>query len=154
MAVESISPILFEGISAVTATPTIELGTTRVVAGEEYVYVHNCGGGTASVGVAMNRPASAFAGLYSCAVSSISGDVVLGFVKHVAIPTLNYGWLLKKGKVTVAVASSASDQSAGAKAIGAGGVIATGSTAGYYLMGELNTAIVSGNSGSLFVNVP
>lgn len=153
MTVQNISPIMFEGVSMVTATPKHELGTERVVAGETYRLVYNCGGSTASQGKAMSRPASAAAGLYSGSASSASGDMILGFVKHVDIPTAEYGWVLTKGLVTVAVASSASDQSAGAKAIGANGAIAT-LGAGYAVIGELTTAIVSGNSGTLRVAIP
>lgn len=152
MAFNGISPVCFESVSAVTATPSVELGTVRETGGEKYVYIYNCGGGSASVGLAMNRPASAAAGMYSCAVSSISGDTVQGFVKHAAIAAGSYGWLLKRGLVTVAVASGASSQSGGSKSIGADGVIATAG-AGYAIVGELTTAIVSGNSGSLYVNL-
>lgn len=147
-----LSPIFMKGISNVTAVPDVELGTERVESGEKYVYIYNCGG-TAAVRLGMSRPASAFAGLYSCAVTSVSGDMAVGFVKHVAIPSGEYGWLLKKGKVAVDVLSSASDQAAGPKTLGANGLIAT-LGAGYYSCGELTTAIVSGNTGSIFVNVP
>jgi hypothetical protein len=147
------SPIFVNGISFVTATQQYELGEERIESGEKYVYVYNCGGHTAAVRLGMSRPASAAAGLYSASVSSVSGDMPLGFVKHVAIPSGEYGWILKKGRVEVAVASSASDQAAGAKALGAAGLVAT-LGAGYFAIGELTTAIVSGNSGVLYVNVP
>lgn len=152
MTVQNISPIMFDGVSMVTATPKHELGTERVVSGEKYRLVYNCGGHTAAQGKAMSRPASAAAGLYSGSVSSVSGDMILGFVKHVDIPSGEYGWVLTQGLVTVAVASSASSQDAGTKAIGAAGLVAT-LGAGYAPIGELTTAIVSGNSGALRVAV-
>lgn len=145
-----LGPIFFKGISNVTATPDVELGTERVEDGEKFLYVYNCGGSTAAVRSGMSRPASASAGIYSGSVSSVSGDVCLGFVKHVAIPSGEYGWILTRGNVTVQVASSASDQAAGPKTLGAAGLIAT-MGAGYAVCGELTTAIVSGNSGSLHV---
>lgn len=148
-----VSPVFFKSISMVTAVPDVELGTERVESGEVYRYVYNCGGNTAAVRLGVSRPASAAAGLYSVSVSSVSGDMPLGFVKHVAIPSGEYGWVLKRGKVEVAVASSASDQAAGAKALGAAGLVAT-LGAGYFAIGEMTTAIVSGNSGSLYVNLP
>ncbi len=154
MSVQSIAPIMFESVSAVTATPSVELGTERVVAGEKYVYVHNAGISTAGVGKGLSRPVSAAAGMYSASVSAASGDLCIGFVKHAAIPTLNYGWALTKGLVTVAVASAASSQSLGLKAIGAGTGDVVTLTAGYFAVGELTSAIVSGNSGSLFVSIP
>lgn len=151
MSVENISPILFESVSAVTATPSVELGTERTVAGEKYVYVHNCGTGSTGVGVGLIRPASAFAGLYSASVSSASGDMCVGFVKHATIPTLNYGWALEDGVVTVAIASSASSLAVGAVGLGANGAVATHSAG--FAVGQITTAIVSGNSGLLRVKL-
>ncbi len=153
MSVENVSPIYFKGISNVTAVPDVDIGTERTVAGEKYVYVYNCGGSTAGVRLGMTRPVSAYAGLYSCSASSISGDMPIGFVKHVAIPAGEYGWLLTRGLVSCSVASSASDQAAGPKALGPLGVIAT-LGAGYAVIGELTTIVVSGNTGTLFVNLP
>lgn len=153
MSVQNLSPVFFKGISNVTATPDVELGTVRVLDGERYLYVYNCGGNTAAVRLGMSRPVSAAAGLYSASVSSVSGDMPLGFVKHVAIPAGEYGWILTRGLQTVSVASGASTQDIGAKALGPLGVIATLS-AGYFPIGELTTAIVSGNTGTLYVNLP
>lgn len=151
MGVENLSPVFFKGISNVTAVPDVEIGTERSVAGEQYVYVYNAGG-TAAVGLGLSRPVSAAAGIYSVAVTSLSGDLCMGFVKHVAIPSGEYGWALTKGLVTVAIASSASSQSAGPKTLGANGLVATAG-AGNAICGELTTIIVSGNSGALLVNV-
>jgi hypothetical protein len=148
-----LTPIFFKGISNVTATPDVALGTERIENGEKYIYVYNCGGNTAAVRLGMSRPVSAAAGLYSGSVSSISGDLCLGFVKHVAIPAGEYGWALTRGLVDVSVASSASDQAAGPKALGPLGLVAT-HAAGYFCIGELTTAIVSGNTGALYVNLP
>jgi hypothetical protein len=150
-----ISPVFFSGISFVTATPVVELGTERTESGEKYVYVHNCGGAATGVGVGLSRPVSAAAGLYSATASSASGDLCIGFVKHATIGAGEYGWALKKGLVRVAIASGASSQSAGPKMLGANGLVATAAGgAGEYVCGELTTAIVSGNSGDFFVNVP
>lgn len=151
MSVESIG-VLFEGVSAVTSTPSVELGTTRTVAGEDYVYVYNAGGAATGTGVGLSRPVSAAAGLYSVTASSASGDLCIGFVKHATLGSGQYGWALTYGLVTVAVASSASSQSAGPKALGANGLVAT-AAAGNHIIGELTTIIVSGNSGALLVNV-
>lgn len=154
MALESVSPILFETVSAVTLTPSSQLGMERTVAGEKYVYVYNCGVSTAAVGQGLSRPVSAFAGIYSCSVSGISGAKCLGFVKHADIPTLGYGWALKKGILAVSITSFVSSLAAGNASIGAGnGTIVSGLTAGYELVGELLTAIVSGNTGTLHVDV-
>lgn len=145
-----ISPIFMKSISMVTAVPDVDLGIERVESGEVYRYIYN-GGTSASVGLGLTVPASGFAGLYTCSVSSASGDLCLGFVKHAAIPSGEYGWVLKQGRVTVAVASSASTIAAGFVGLGANGVIAT-HTAGC-AVGQLTTQIVSGNSGSLRVHL-
>ncbi len=152
MAVSNVSPIRFSSVSMVTAVAQVDVGTETTEAGYKYLYVHNCGGTAAGVGKALSRPASAAAGLYSGSVSSLAGDMPLGFVKHADIPAGEYGWVVTRGLVTVAIASSASSQSAAPKALGADGVIST-LVAGAYPVGELTTAIVSGNSGSLYVKL-
>lgn len=144
MTVENISPVQFESVSAVTATPSVELGTERTVAGQKYVYIHNCGISTASVGYGLVRPASAAAGLYSCSVSSVSGDQCIGFVKHADIPTLYYAWALTDGLVGLQVSSGASTVAAGAVGLGINGNIAT-HTVGY-AVAQVLTQVVSGNS--------
>jgi hypothetical protein len=154
MSFQSVGPVLFQGASMVTASPKADLGTLSIIDNELYQLVYNCGGSTASVGQSLSRPASAFAGLYSVSVSGSAGGFCMGYVKHADIPTGEYGWALRRGLVTVTVASSASDQAAGPKAIGAAGVAVSTAAAGGHLVGELLTAIVSGNSGSLFVNLP
>jgi len=151
MSYQGVAPIL---VSMVTAVPTVALGTERIESGEKYVYVYNCGGSTAGVACGMTRPISAFAGMYSGSVSAVSGDMCLGFVKHVAIPSGEYGWALTRGLLTITVASSASDQAAGVKGVGPLGVGACTIAAGMFPVGELTTAIVSGNSGLLRVNLP
>lgn len=147
-----IAPIFFKGISMVTAVPDVALGTERIEDGEKYVYMYNAGSPTAAVGKGLNRLAGATTP-HSGAVCSVSGDLCLGFVKHVAIPTAEYGWVLRKGLVNVAVASSASDQAAGIKCLGLNGLVATYITGAFYIQGELKTAIVSGNTGYLYLDM-
>ena len=153
MTVQSVSPIMFESVSAVTATPSVELGTERVEAGQKYVYVFNCGISTASVGVGMSRPLSAFAGIYSGSVSAASGDQSIGFVKHADIPTLNYGWALKRGSLPFTAGANAS-YVIGVKALGAAGILAATQAVGYFLVGEVLTAVASAGTGTLYVNIP
>ena len=149
MTVQQISPVMFESVSMVTASPKHELGSKRVEGGVEYVLVYNAGGSTASKGKGMSRPASAAAGLYSASVSSASGDLCIGFVKHEDIPAGEYGWVVTRGLVNVDTGANAS-QAVGPKALGAAGLIAT-HQAGYAMVGEITTAIASGGSGSMLV---
>lgn len=96
MAFESLSPVLFEGVSAVTATNSVDLGSRRTVAGAEYIYVYNAGNSQISTGkIAV---VSALSG-YSVTVSSISGDFAVGVCKHATLTTGTYGWLLTRGFV-------------------------------------------------------
>lgn len=153
MSVANISPILFEGVSMVTASPKHEIGTERNEGGVKYVLLYNAGGSSAAVGSPMSRPVSCAAGLYSCSASATAGDMVQGYVKHAAIPSGEYGWCVTRGPVTVTVASGASSQDAGPKACGAAAAGISTLAAGGFCVGELTTAIVSGNSGALFVNL-
>jgi len=146
-----LSPIFMKSISMVTAVADVELGTERVESGEKYRYVFNCGIAATGTGVGLIRPASAFAGLYSCSVSSVSGDACLGFVKHVSIPAAEYGWALIQGVITVAIASSVSTPAAGCLGLGANGAVATHSAG--MPVGQSLAAIGSGNSGALRVQL-
>lgn len=98
-------PVVEESVSAVTLTPSIQLGTRRIHNGEEYVYMYNSGGGTISVGNGV-KPITAASG-YSVAATSLT-DVFspcFGVVKHVAMATLEYGWVMTRGFTTVVVVS-------------------------------------------------
>lgn len=149
---KQLDTVFFKGISNVTAVPDVALGTVREESGETYRYVYNSGTASASAGLGLTRLAGATTP-HSAVISSVSGDACLGFVKHVAIPAGEYGWALVRGLVTVAVASGASSQSAGIKGLGAGGLVATYITGAHYIPGNLMTLIVSGNSGSLYVDI-
>lgn len=107
MAVQSASPVSFESVSAVTATPSVEVGMERVEGDEHYLYVYNAG--TSQISVGRCAVASAVSG-YSVTVSSISGDFAVGFCKHATLTTGTYGWLVTRGfvdSVTNAMASTA-----------------------------------------------
>jgi hypothetical protein len=89
-------PAYIESVSAVTATPSVQLGSVRVENGEEYVYVYNDGGAQASQNFAV-VPQSGSSG-YSVTVTSVTGaDIPMGFVKHATLTTATYGWAMVKG---------------------------------------------------------
>lgn len=97
-------PVLNESVSAVTLTNSVNLGETRVHAGEEYVYVYNAG--IQQILPGQCAVLSANSG-YSVTVSSITMyDYPLGFVKHATIVTGAYGWLLSRGFTSVNFASN------------------------------------------------
>lgn len=96
MAFYGASPIIFDGsgVSNVTATNSVELGTRVVYAGAEYVYVYNAGNSQISKG--QGAVLSGVSG-YSVTVSSVSPDAFLGVCKHSTLTTGTYGWLLTRG---------------------------------------------------------
>lgn len=99
-------PVLEESVSAVTATPSVTLGTRRIYAGEEYVYCYNNGTGTASVGLGVKFATGASG--YSVAVTSVTDTLnpCVGAVKHVDITSSSYGWVLVRGFVSVKLVSA------------------------------------------------
>ena len=149
---KQLDTVFFKSISNVTAVPDVALGTVREESGELYRYTYNAGATTASVGLGLCRIAG-ITTVNSGAVCSVSGDQCIGFVKHVAIPTAEYGWALVRGSVAIAVASSASSQSAGIKGLGLNGLVATYITGAFAIPADLPTLIVSGNTGLLYLNI-
>lgn len=86
---------VFEPISAVTATNSVELGTIRFHDGEYYEYVYAVGAVNQGYGCAY----SGTSGHSVLATGIVSGEHCAGFAKHATIPAGSYGWLLKKGVV-------------------------------------------------------
>lgn len=94
---KSLAPVAFESVSAVTATPSVSLGTRRIVAGEEYVYICNGMVSAATAGIGMTVSLSSS---YTLTRSSLAGaDFFVCFVKHTDIPAAGYGWGLTRGLV-------------------------------------------------------
>lgn len=85
--------VCFESVSAVTATPSVQLGTMRLYAGEYYEYVFAVGDVNKGFGCAY----SGTSGHSVLATGIVSGEHCAGFAKHATIPASSYGWLLKKG---------------------------------------------------------
>lgn len=88
------APIEFESVSAVTATNSVDLGTVRTFAGEDYVYVYNT---TTTIPVGSFGVLSANSGFSVTLTSITQYDFPIGIVKHAAIPGSQYGWLLTRG---------------------------------------------------------
>lgn len=87
--------VVFESVSAVTATPSCEPGDVVHVGDERYVYCYNAGNSQISVGNCAT--VSAVTG-YSVTVSTTTMiDHVVGVVKHATLTTGTYGWLLTHG---------------------------------------------------------
>ena len=119
---KTLAPISFESVSNVTATPSVALGTRRILNGEEYVYFCNGMVSAATAGIAMVVSLSSS---YTLTRSSVSeADFVVCFVKHADVAAGSYAWGLVRGICQIWTGST---MSTGVMAtIGLNGVVATG----------------------------
>jgi len=90
-------PLLTESVSAVTATPSVELGTKRIVDGREYIYAYNAGGAQASQYLVVQRAAGAEGESFTVTTTVDPYIAVMGVVHNATFTTATYGWLLKRG---------------------------------------------------------
>ncbi len=135
------SQVYLQGISAITATrgPADPVpGDVRVEDGIHYRYIYNAGGTTLAVGYACTVLAPSSTG-YSATISTAAGSILLGFCKHVAIPTTNYGWVAFKGYVPVVLGTTAATNEV--LQADANGALAAGVT--FPTVGVVNTTITS-----------
>lgn len=108
-----------ETVSAVTATPSVSLGTQRIESGNIYIYGYNGGAVQASVGspVIVQTTATNCTFMVTCA-SQVTYDsagsaadsqfeTLFGVVQHTTVAAGSYGWVLIKGFCDVKVTSHA-----------------------------------------------
>lgn len=103
MSNRGLQPLILESVSAVTATPSIELGTERWENGRKYVYMYNKATSTATVGLGVVYSAASG---YSVTISSVAGEYCAGVVREADIDPAYYGWIVTKGHVDVLAASA------------------------------------------------
>ena len=147
---QSVSPISFESVSSVTATPSVALGTRKIHNGEEYVYVCNAMASAATAGIGLTI--SGLSG-YSLTRSSLAGaDIFMCFVKHTDIPAAGYGWGLVRGLVS---AHFASTMTTGVLvAVGLDGIVQTYTTATSFdpgILGKVISAATANGQGMTYV---
>lgn len=147
---QGISPIAFESVSNVTATPSVEIGARRVFNGEEYVYFCNAMASAATQGIAMTI--SGLSG-YSLTRSSLAGaDIAVCFVKHADVPAASYAWGLTRGLVQ---AHFSSTMTTGVLvSIGLDGIVQTYTTATSFdpgILGKVISAATANGQGLCFV---
>ena len=151
-----------ESVSAVTATPSVELGTRRIVDGCEYVYMYN--GATVADQRLFVKPLTAGVE-YTFSVTTVSGAgnvKACGVVANQTIAAESYGWVMTKGYTKGIIGGAVTYSVGGALAPvpviqGAAGVIdiATGGTGTTgNVVGFLTSAIsdVTGTSVGIYVN--
>lgn len=135
MSFYGLSPIAFESVSAVTATNSVELGTRRVEAGEEYVYCQNVMASSATQGALMIQSGTSG---YSMSRSSLAAaDLPMVAVKHAAVPAANYFWGLTRGSI---VAASLAVTAGDLLTVGLNGAVQT------FLVGSFPTGPVIGKA--------
>lgn len=157
MSFNSVGPICFEPVSAVTATPSVALGTKRTEAGFDYLYVYNDGGANIASGHGAVLQ-SGVSGM-SVTVSSVTGTGALIGVAVNTLTTGTYGWLLTRGITNIEVNTTSGSVAAGdSLVLGANGMWnraqgTSGATAGVaaVVYGQALAAIESGASGSAYI---
>ena len=125
--------IRMESVSQVTQTPSHNLGERCTFNGEEYVYAYNAGGGSIATTTAKGVKFITNASGYSIAATALT-DVYspfAGIVKHAAMASGDYGWIMVRGFATVSVVSASTGE-AKMVALGAAGsfIEASGTTVG------------------------
>lgn len=138
-----------ESVSATTATPSVELGTRRVVDGNEYVYCYN--GATVADKALIVKPGASCDTGYTFTVTTVVNTMVpcIGMIANATCAAATYCWVMTKGKCKGMVGGGYTYSAGGAVVsariqastdgtidIATGGTGTTGATVGY-----LTTAI-------------
>lgn len=115
-------PLLNESVSAVTATPSVDIGTRRWHDGREYLYVYNTGG-AASPGYVMISTATSG---YTCVVTYAFGankPLAMGVVRNATLTTGTYGWIVSRGHCDLYNVGTSSVAVGNRLALGANGAV-------------------------------
>lgn len=151
-----------ESVSAVTATPSVELGTRRIVNGSEYVYAYNGAATVADQRLIVRGLTAGVGYTFSVTTTSGMGSPVIGIVENATCAAASYCWLLTKGYTKAMISGVSTLAVGGALAptrivpcadgvvnIATGGTGTTGPTIGF-----LTSAIsdVTGTSVSVYIS--
>tara|TARA_R110000796_G_scaffold187266_1_gene304170 strand:- start:2690 stop:3154 length:465 start_codon:yes stop_codon:yes gene_type:complete len=146
--------IMFDSVSNVTATNSVDVGTERKVGDESYLYVYNAG--NSDIPPSYGCVLSAVTG-YSATLSSITGvDFLVGVVKHSTLTTATYGWIMTRGFAAIEMEADNSAIAGQILALAADGEFALKSNSTGYptpAVGKTMEAIASGASGQAFISV-
>jgi len=105
MSAYSYREINTESVSAVTATPSVQLGTRRLLDGREYVYAYCGGAGDANQGSpAILTSVSGYS--FICNTFTTAADFsatfsLLGVVQNATCASSSYCWVATRGPVSV-----------------------------------------------------
>lgn len=146
--------IYTESVSAVTATPSEQVGILRRVGDEHYIYVYN--NGTSQISPGYAATISGVTG-YSVTVSTTTSvDIAVGVCKHATLTTGTYGWLMTRGFGQVQMGANNSAAAGVPIGIGTDGTFAhvTQTTiAAGPILGKAMEAIASGASGTAYLRL-
>lgn len=144
-----------ESVSAVTATPSIPLGTRRLQGNKEYVYVYNTGT-TAAVGYGLIQSLNSG---FSVTVSSALKDRCFGVIQNADLTTNYYGWAQVRGVANILVGADHVTAATGMGiyliANGKFGAVTTGATGLTYQAMEAGYTLVSigtDQTGAVYLN--
>lgn len=157
MSFYGVGPISFEAVTAVTATPSVDIGTKKTEGGFDYIYVYNDCNSTIPTGHGAVLQ-SGVSGM-SVTVSSVTN---VGCLIGVAVNTLTtgtYGWLMTRGITAIECNTTSGTVAAGdGLTLGVNGQFnritgTSGATAGAgaTIYGTALEAINSGASGSAYI---
>lgn len=97
-----------EGVSAVTATNSVQLGTTVHEEGRDYIYVYNGTGGATAETIDPGRVVMLMSGstgytvsLGTPTISTNTAAAAFGVVVHSTLLASSYGWVCQRGYVQV-----------------------------------------------------
>jgi hypothetical protein len=153
------SPVRFLGVSATTATRgknDPNLGDECQEGSTKYLFIYNDGNSSMPVGYGVILQ-SGVSG-YSCTLSSVTGDRIIGVVKNAAIATSCYGWVVTKGFTSVQMMTASGTASAAQTPlqIAANGLFAPASNVTGNIGGQVGwslAVIASTTSGPAYISV-
>jgi hypothetical protein len=139
-----------ESVSAVTAKPSVDLGTERWQGGKKYVYMYNASTSTALVKLGVTY--SGMSG-YSMTQSSIAGEGCAGVVYNAQIGPTEYGWVCVRGHVPVTSLGEAATVKGCGLTIGAYGAFAASTGASGIIVGYATGETATAGTFAAFINV-
>lgn len=160
---ESVSPVSFESASAVTASPSVQLGTVKVDnSGNKFIYVYNGGNAQISQGqgafLSPSNYSSGFTVSVSNAASQSGGERMLGVAHHATIATGYYGWVMAAGVALVALDASQISMNAGdilVPGVDGGFVVKAGTSATALPVGlAINSLVTTVGTGKAWIKAP
>lgn len=142
--------VFYESVSQTTATNSVELGTRRTYAGNEYIYVYNGGGASITSGYGVTVSGNSG---YTVTVSSVTQVNHFVGVAQYTFATAYYGWVMSRGFAQVVMGADNSAAVSDPMRAGTDGKFAVNSVATGYIdipCGFSVQAMASGASGKIY----